>query len=186
MEIILVRHGQPKHNVNSTISAAGFSQWVRAYNKSDVSCESIPPVYLLNKLTNFFVVSSDLNRAIHSAVLCVDKTPDLMLKELREMDIPRFKLPLQLKANHWLILSRVFWLLNFHGQVESFKQAKYRAKLAASKLVDLANVHGKVVFFGHGLINQYVAKELISLGWDGRCKKQDYWGVMEFKTSEEG
>lgn len=176
MEIILVRHGRPNFNANNIVSAAGFSQWVRYYNKSNICCESIPPKSLADKTKKFFVVSSDLNRAIHSAVLCVDKSPDLILKELREMDIPRFKFPLKLKANNWLIISRLLWFFNVNAQAESFKQAKLRAKLAASKLVELTKNHDEIVVFSHGLINKYLAKELIKLGWSGSYKRQGYWG----------
>ncbi len=181
MEIILVRHGRPNFTVNNIISAPGFSQWVRYYNKSNICSESIPPTSLSNKTKNFFVVSSDLNRAIHSAVLCVDKSPNLILKELREMDIPRFKFPLKLKANNWLIISRLLWFFNVNAQVESFKQAKLRAKLAASKLVELTKTNDEVVVFSHGLINKYLAKELIKLGWSGTYKRQSYWGATILK-----
>jgi broad specificity phosphatase PhoE len=181
MEIILVRHGRPKFNVNNIISAAGFSQWVRYYNKSNICTESIPPKPLVDKVKSFYVVSSDLNRAIHSAVLCVDKSPDLILKELREMDIPRFKFPLKLKSNNWLIISRLLWLLNFNTQVESFKQAKLRAKVAANKLVELTKDNDEIVVFSHGLINKYLAKELRILGWSGSYKRQSYWGAITLK-----
>jgi len=182
MEIMLVRHGKPEFSLNNKMSASGFSKWVRYYNQSNISAESTPPLHLANNLENYFVVSSDLNRAIHSAVLCVDKPPDLMLKELREMDIPRFKVPLKLKANSWLLLNRLLWFCNFHGQVESFRQAKHRAKLVAHTLVELANNHGKVVVFSHGLINKYVAKELVELGWNGSFKRQKHWGSARLNT----
>jgi broad specificity phosphatase PhoE len=178
MEIILVRHGRPTFNIDNNISAAGFSQWVRSYNKSNICSESIPPKSLIDTVKSFFVVSSDLNRAIHSAVLCVDKSPDLILKELREMDIPRFKFPLMLKSNNWLMISRLLWFLNVNTQVESFKQAKIRAKVAAHKLVELTNNHDEIVVFSHGLINKYLAKELKTLGWIGAYKRQSYWGVI--------
>lgn len=181
MEIKLVRHGRPKFNVNNIISASGFSQWVRCYNKSSICSESLPPKHLVDTVKCFFVVSSDLNRAIHSSVLCVDKSPDLLLKELREMDIPRFKFPFKLSANNWLIISRLLWFFNVNARVESFKQAKLRAKFAASKLVELTTNHDDIVVFSHGLINKYVAKELIKLGWSGSYKRQSYWGVTTLK-----
>jgi broad specificity phosphatase PhoE len=181
MEIILVRHGRPNFKVNNIISASGFSQWVRYYNKSNVCSESTPPNLLSDRTKSFYVVSSDLSRAIHSAVLCVDKSPDLILKELREMDIPRFKFPLKLKATHWLIISRLLWFFNVNTQVESFKRAKLRVKLAASKLVELTKKHDEIVVFSHGLINKYLSKELIKLGWSGTYKRQSYWGATTLK-----
>ena len=183
MEIILVRHGRPKFHVNNIISASGFSQWVRCYNKSKICSESTPPKALIDRSKKSFIVSSNLNRAIHSASLCINKSPDLILKELREMDIPRFKLPLKAKANNWLIISRLLWFFNFNGQVESFKQAKMRARLAASKLVELTKQHDEIVVFSHGLINKYLAKELIKLGWSGSYKRQSYWGSTTLKKS---
>tara|TARA_Y100000814_G_C12254448_1_gene376220 strand:+ start:582 stop:737 length:156 start_codon:yes stop_codon:yes gene_type:complete len=42
MEIILVRHGQPQKAGNTLLNAAGFANWVKNYNHSLVSEQSLP------------------------------------------------------------------------------------------------------------------------------------------------
>ena len=98
------------------------------------------------------------------------------------MDIPRYKLPFSFKAYTWLLISRIFWFAGFSGKVESFKNAKIRAKNSAKELQELANIHGKVVFFGHGMLNKYIAKELNSRGWNGTPTGKKYWSVIKLKN----
>jgi len=179
MEIVLIRHGKPTGATNPRLSAAGFAHWVRGYNRSKVDVSSPPPTALGDALETHFIVSSDLPRAIDSACLSMNKKPDIALKQFREMDIPRFKLPFSLTAYTWLFISRLLWFVGFSGKVESFKQAKERAKISAAELLVLANTHGKVAFFGHGMLNKYIAKELQQQGWGGVSKGKKYWSIIK-------
>ena len=182
MEIILIRHGEPTGAINPKLSASGFANWVRNYNRSKVDPKSLPPEGLGCSLGTHFIVASDLARSIDSVNLCVSREPDLKLKQLREMDIPRYKLPFVFKAYTWLIISRLFWLAGFSGKVESFKAAKIRARVSAEMLQDLAKQHEKIAVFGHGLLNKYIAKELKKFGWDGSVEGKKYWKTIKLKT----
>ena len=182
MEILLVRHGKPTGAINPKLSAVGFANWVREYNKSKVDPNSLPPKHLKRALTEHFIVASDFARSIDSVKICVGKEPDLKLKQFREMDIPRYKLPFSFKAYTWLLINRIFWFAGFSGKVESFRNAQIRAKNSAKELQKLANIHGKVVFFGHGMLNKYIAKELNNLGWNGSSTGKKYWSVIKLKN----
>jgi broad specificity phosphatase PhoE len=181
MEIVLIRHGKPTGAINPKLSAAGFENWVSNYNLSKIEAGSLPPKELGGSLSSHFIVGSNLPRSIDSACLCVNKEPDLKLKELREMDIPSHKFPFEFKAYTWLIINRILWLLGFSGKVESFKAAKVRARSSAEKLHELATQHGKIAVFGHGLMNKYMAKELNKLGWSSTSKGKKYWGATKLK-----
>lgn len=181
MEIILIRHGRPTGAINPKLSASGFANWVRSYNSSKIDSESLPPKELGILLDSHFIITSDLARSIDSANLCVKKEPDLKLKQLREMDIPRYRLPFVFKAYTWLTVSRVLWFVGFSGKVESFKTAKIRARASAEQLQDLAKQHKKVVVFGHGMMNKYIAKELNKLGWTGTVKGKKYWSAIKLR-----
>lgn len=182
MEILLIRHGKPTGAINPRLSASGFAYWVRNYNRSKIAPESLPPKDLRNSLDSYFIVASDLARSVDSVYMCLNRKPDLKSKQLREMDIPRYKLPFVFKAYTWLLISRIFWLAGFSGNVESFKTAKSRAKISAKQLHELAMKHQKVAFFGHGMFNKYIAKELNKLGWNGILQGKEYWGISKLNN----
>lgn len=184
MEIVLVRHGKPSLVESRTLSASAFSRWIVGYNNSGILSGSKPPLALISLLQSHYIISSDLKRAVDSADRCNSQKNKLQLNLLREMEIPEFNFPIKLTANSWLLLNRLLWFVNIGREVESFSDAKNRAKLAAIELVKLAIKHNKVAVFGHGLMNRYIAKELIKLGWNGSLQRQNYWGMMRFESGE--
>ncbi len=60
--------------------------------------------------------------------------------------------------------AKELWLFSFSKNGEFFKQAKNRARLAAEKLIALAQTHHDVLLVGHGFINHFIAKELKKRG----------------------
>jgi len=176
MEIILIRHGKPTSANNPTVNAAEYVKWVRQYNTSDVANNSRPDSINANYLSQY-TISSDLKRAIHSANIYVNKSPDEINGLYREMDIPRYKLPFTLTAWQWVYFCRMLWMLGFTGSFESFKQAKQRANIAANELIKIAKKQNTVVLFGHGFMNRYIRKTLIQAGWTLTSKSNAYWGV---------
>ena len=181
MEIILIRHGKPSSADNPIIDACEYTKWIRRYNSSYVS-KSSRPENINDKYRSFYVVSSDLKRAIHSANIYVEKSPKEIDKLYREMEIPRYKLPFQLKAWNWVYLSRLLWMLGCKGSFESFNQAKKRAEVAAVKLIEIAQNQEKVLLFGHGYMNRYIRKSLIQKGWVLNSKSNSYWGITSLET----
>jgi broad specificity phosphatase PhoE len=181
MEIILIRHGKPTSANNPTLDACEYTKWIRRYNFSDVAKSSRPET-INAQYESFYTVSSDLKRAIHSANIYVSKNPEEINKLYREMEIPRYKFPFQLKAWNWVYLSRLLWMLGLKGSFESFKQAKQRADIAATQLIELAKCQDKVVLFGHGYMNRYIRKSLIQKGWALNSKSNAYWGVTSLET----
>jgi len=181
MEIILIRHGKPTSANNPILNASEFTKWVRRYNASDVASDSRPNTILQN-INSYYVVSSDLKRAIHSTLIYTGKESNEKLKILREMEIPRYKLPFKLKAWTWVYLNRFLWMLGLRGSFESYKEAKIRAELAANKLIELAINKGNIIVFGHGYMNLHVRKALINKGWSLDFKSNQYWGKTSLKT----
>ncbi len=181
MEIILIRHGKPTSAKNPILDACEYTKWIRRYNFSDVAKSSRPET-INAQYESFYTVSSDLKRAIHSANIYVSKTPEEINKLYREMEIPRYKFPFQLKAWNWVYLSRLLWMLGLKGSFESFKEAKQRADIAATQLIELAKSQDKVVLFGHGYINRYIRKSLIQKGWALNSKSNAYWGGTSLET----
>lgn len=181
MKIVLIRHGKPSAAHNPKLNAAEYTDWVRQYNFSEVSPES-RPIHIDAHYQSFYALSSDLPRAIHSSEIYTGKSPQQINRLYREMDIPRYKIPLKLRAWTWVYLSRLLWILGIKGRFETFKDAKQRANEAASQLVKIAEKENNVVLFGHGVMNRYIRKALIEKGWHLENKSNDYWGVTSLVT----
>ena len=180
MEIVLIRHGKPASANNPVVNACEYSKWIRRYNFSAVAKHSRPKI-INTQYKAFYLVASDYKRAIHSANIYTGKNPQEIDKLFREMEIPRYKLALKLKAWHWVYLSRALWMLGFKGPFESFSQAKQRADIAADRLITVAKSQDKVILFGHGYMNRYIRKSLMKKGWLLNSKSNAYWGVTCLK-----
>lgn len=184
MEIVLIRHGKPRSATNTRVNAADYVKWIRAYNFSDVADNS-RPVAINPKYHEYFLVCSDLTRAIHSTKLYTQRGPDLVSSLFREMEIPRYKLPLTLNPMTWVYLCRGLWMLGFNGPFESYVEAKNRAQKATDELIQLAQKHERLVLFGHGFTNLHIRKQLIARGWALHNKSNGYWGESRL-TSQSG
>ena len=112
MEIVLVRHGKSDLIESRILSASAFSCWVVDYNNSGILSSSKPPLALTSLLHSYYIISSDLKRAVDSAEICCNQKNKLQLNLLREMELPEFNLPIKLSVNGWLLLNRILWLVN--------------------------------------------------------------------------
>ena len=176
--IVLVRHGRPVTATNPWLNARGFAQWVRRYNKSAIDEDQSPPPGLRSAADGYFVVSSNMLRAVHSTRLCLGRSPDLTLRELREMDIPRYRIPMRMPAYFWVVLNRAAWMLGLTGRVESYRAAKTRAARVAAQLHDLSVSNDRIIVFGHGMMNFHIGKQLRASGWRGHVKPLRYWEAI--------
>ena len=181
MQIVLVRHGKPEKSQNTRLGSAGFANWVRNYNHSMVAKTSRPNMVFTDSFDDYYVVSSDLPRAVHSCEIALNKSPDLTSALYREMDIPRFKLPFTLNAWTWVYVNRALWTVGKTGPFESYRQAKIRAKTAAQELITIAQKEGKVIVFAHGYLNLHMRKHFRNYGLKQICKSSQYWGVTTFE-----
>lgn len=181
-EIVLIRHGEPEGARNPWVSAGGFAQWVRRYDHSRLRGDSRPSTQLFELAqAPAWLVSSPLPRARHSAQLACEREPDEVLPWLAEMQIPRYRLPGRWPAYLWLYLNRGLWLLGKPGRFESWRRARGRAALAALSLHESALMHGRVLAFGHVMINAAIARHLRRLGWIGPARHTGYWGVLRLQ-----
>ncbi len=179
VRITLVRHGKPIASSNPRVTAVGFAKWVRTYNRSLVCSDSLPPQELQEKFRNSYTFSSDQNRSIHSAEICLGKGADVVLGDLREVDIPRLKLPFSMKVNSWLVIARLCWLVGISANSESYKVGRKRIIAAVDLIMVKALEHKDVAIFGHGISNRLIAKELRRRGWTVKCSSKGFWGQTE-------
>ena len=180
-EIILIRHGKPLSAHNNKLSAGEFTNWVRQYNQSPLDSAHYP-----NEKREFaahHIIASPLKRAQLSANYYMGEPAVDVIPELKEMDIPYYRLPLRLKAWHWVLLNRLMWICGKAGRFESFVEAKNRVGKAAKELEKKAEQHAQIVVFGHGMSNRYIRVFLAKRGWEITEKNNGYWGVTRLIKS---
>lgn len=192
MKIVLLRHGKPKIDLHSMLknrcSSADLENLTNSYNLAGLSDD--------DKITNEVkevavtcnvVIHSDLPRSIDSAkALGLHDVHHYSDSIFREPPLPfaNWKHP-RLTLLTWFILFRALWYLGYSNNAESISSARKRAAYGATKLKMLAEKHGSVILVGHGFINLFIAKELLSSGWKGpNIPGKNYWEYGVYSHSE--
>lgn len=168
-QIALIRHGEPDLKKTGKFNAAEAKDFLVCY---DSVCIIVPekPFFKLKENEDVAIFSSPLNRALSTAnYICGTERNITISKHFREFEtkIPthsKRKLPIKV----WTAAARVKWMLGI-GQkksgIESFSQAKKRAKTAANMLDQASHENSKVLLTAHGFLNRYIKKNLQKQGW---------------------
>ena len=182
MRITLLRHGSPDFVWQRHVRGNEFKALEMEYDSAGITGKP-PENSVVQASRHLCVVCSDLPRSVASAMALGVNQVDISERLFREMNLPyfdktRIKLPLQV----WVIILRSLWFMGFSKNSESYREARSRAKQAADKLIELASAHRSVLLVGHGFLNHYIAKELLSKGWVGPSSPgREYW---EYGTYE--
>ena len=182
MRITLLRHGRPTFKMRGWVQAGDLAQLANTYEYAGI--RNSPSLHAKKHVKNTrVVVCSDLPRSLESAQeLGVD--PIFSVNELfRECRVPHpDKGSIILPMKIWDIVLGVLWFMGFSKNGESLREAKYRARVVAIKLIELAEEHDSVVLVGHAVLNKFIAKELVALRWRGPKKpKKHYWAVNVYR-----
>lgn len=187
MKIVLLRHGKPDLPPLEKVKACDLQRWIDAYNAAGIDHRQTPPLRAMAIASECnAVVCSDLPRSIESAAVLNVKNVYLSNSVFNEVGMPRpdwnsFRLP----PFTWAVIFRMLWFLGYSSNSESYDASRLRAKDCARKLKEIAADQGTVLFVGHGLINYFIAKELLAAGWHGpRCPGRRHWeyGVYTSKA----
>jgi len=186
MEIIVLRHGKPIIPSLTRIHPLAFAEWVNLYNASGL-CSSSKPTSEAREIANKsnVVVCSKLPRSIESAEALNVKEINLTSSIFNEagLPIPSIKYP-SLSPKAWAVIFRILWVLGYSNNSESYKEAKLRAKEAANKLIELAELESSVLFVGHGVYNRMVANALKENGWSGpKSPGTKHWSYGVYKST---
>ena len=183
MEIVLLRHGKPRIDLNGYLSVKDFKQLVEDYAQSGI--QDTPDDKLKNKFSDHLVICSDLVRSMESAKKLDLNNIHLSDVLFKEADLPHFDNNfLKLPVAAWVVLLRVLWLFGFKKNGESFLRAKERSKRAAEQLIGLAEQNEKIIVVGHGLMNRLIGKQLQKKGWvDAERAGKSYWEFRRYSVS---
>lgn len=186
MEIIILRHGKPNIPSLDRISPFAFSEWVNSYNASGL-CSLSKPTLAASEIANKskVVVCSDLPRSIQSAKALNIKDITLQSSMFNEAGLPTSGLKFPwLSPKTWAVIFRILWLLGYSKNSESFNETKARARQAANKLIELAEIESRVLFVGHGVYNRMIANELKAKGWSGpKSPGTKHWSFGVYKST---
>lgn len=185
MKIVLLRHGKPDVKEPGRIMARDLHTWIESYNSSGIHRDCAPAADALQVSSECRAFAcSDLRRSMESAKL-LDQNKVLVVDPIfREMGLPyaNWSTPKASPAA-WAAVFRLLWLLGYSENAESLAHAKTRATAGAGKLEQLAKEYGSVLHVGHGFMNKFIAKELLSRGWRGpKTPGTRYWGYGVYEN----
>ena len=165
--IFLIRHARP------SVSKSGFfSQHDARKYISDYDAAAIEHFILEHEEIPYSsidkVYCSTLPRSqLTAKAIFGDKVRLVVDKAFREFERRIFSLPLlRMPIRVWLLSARVLWFMGFNSKdIETFEEAKKRARQCAETLATDADTHNTTVLVAHGLLNRYIRLELQRMGW---------------------
>lgn len=187
MEIIVIRHGKSIVDTTGKVSAHEFGGCVKEYDRQGVCEDHLPPKEVIDRVSECaFTVCSDLKRSIHSAKLLGIDRPNLISPAFRECEMPytNWQFP-KMSKTIWPLVFRIFQMVGYSPNAESYKEASKRSKKCASELKSLASEHGSVLYVGHGALCWLMHKHLIDSGWQGPKKSvRENWEYGVYSLNE--
>jgi len=182
MRITLLRHGKPKFELTGNARASELSEISKSYDLSGIHADPSKDSIIQAKRHNI-IVCSNLPRSIQSAKALGVTEVHSISPLFREADIPYFtKGSIKLPVSTWIIVMRGLWFFGLSKNGESLLATRKRAKKATGELILLAKQFESVMLVGHGFINHFIAKELLSSNWSGPKKPaSEYWGCSTYR-----
>ena len=167
-QIALIRHGEPNLLKSGKFTYEDAKTYIKNYDSVGIIMPQ-DPFFNIAPDEDIAFFSSTINRARSTAEYLFGTDRMVSTNEdFREFERkissrnPKVKLPLK----YWTTSARILWMLGIgDGGIESFADAKARAKRGADVLAGTANNHQKVVLVAHGFLNRYIKKELEKDGW---------------------
>jgi broad specificity phosphatase PhoE len=182
--IVLVRHGKPDWNNTVRIRGCDLAGYIHARDNAPID-PSVPPSDELRELaraTDVFC-SSPLRRSRESAHLLAPDAPLIVDVLFREVYTPTaIASKIRLPAKAWGLIARARWLAGWSPGVESYKEARLRARKAAAELQTLSRERGNLLLAAHGVMNVLIAGRLKKDGWKGPfLRARHYWSFMIYE-----
>ncbi len=182
MQITLLRHGKPEFELAGNVRACELHEIAKSYDLSGII--GVPPkeAISLAKMQHI-VVCSNLPRSLQSAKALGVTEVHSATPIFREASIPYFSnSSIKFPISVWIVVLRGLWFLGFSKNGESLFATKERAKKATQELIQMAEQFENILLVGHGFINHFIAKELLSQNWTGPKKPaSEYWNYSVYQ-----
>ena len=184
MKIVFMRHGKPDIPELGKISTCEFHRWIEAYNSASLDVTHKPSKQVVEIANHYnVIVCSDLRRSIESASVLGVKDIHCIDAIFREVELPYARLPSpKLVPGVWFVLYRTLWFIGYAANCESVSLARQRAAIAANRLHNKALRNNTVFCIGHSIFNSFIAKELLTKGWQGSTSIfSKHWEISEYE-----
>ena len=189
MRIRVVRHGKPAYRYpprGGWCHASAFNEALDAYDLAGLDTAWNPS--RRPELSAARLFSSDLPRALETAVLCTGAAADKMHVSpvFREIPLPRWSPGrLRLPLFVWMAGSRLAWYFGWLRGAETRRQSTRRVERAADLLEKGGHENSDVLLFAHGFFLWLLGKELKRRDWKTSKKGiYRYLEVAEFRRGE--
>lgn len=167
-QIALVRHGEPELVKTGKFSYEEANRFLIDYDSVGIVVPD-KPLFNVGDVEEVTIFSSPLTRARTTAeYLFGPKNEMVYSPDFREFETsigkfsPRLRLPIKL----WTAFARIKWILGVdRNGIESFADARERARKTAEQLAEASEEKPKVVLVAHGFLNRYVKQNLKDMGW---------------------
>ena len=113
MTFSLIRHGKPTVSLQEKVKGNQFLDFVERYDAAGIAKSSIPPdnIVAIAQTANV-IFTSDLNRAIHSAIILQPQVQPISNAIFRENNCWRnFSTKIEVSAIGWAVLCQILWRL---------------------------------------------------------------------------
>jgi broad specificity phosphatase PhoE len=162
LQIMLIRHGKPAIGKKSWMNRKAVIRYQAAYDSVGVELFETAPVALNGKPVNW-IYTSRLPRAVHTAQLMAGDSipvrPNAQYNEFERKPFCFFNVPLP--RGLWSGVSRGLWMLGVNDRgIESYAEAKIRARRNALVLEEAALRERRVLLVAHGFMNRYIRTTL--------------------------
>jgi len=167
LHIFLIRHQRPVVSKQGWFSQQQACQFLSEYDVCAIEELVTKPTGLpAEQLSKVYCSSLPRAKQTAQAIFGPEVTliEDPVFNEFprQVFPLPFFKFPIKF----WLFGARMLWLLGLNTRgLESFRQAKKRARKAAQQLAHQAKTDGKVVLVAHGFLNFFIRRALRRMGW---------------------
>lgn len=188
LHIFLIRHQRPALSKKGWFGQKQARQFISDYDACDIEQLVSKPADLpLEHIKKVYCSSLARSKQTARAIF----GPDVELIEdsaFNEFQRKIFQLPLlKFPIKVWLVGVRLLWLMGLNSKgIETFRQARARARQCAEHLARQAQTDGKVVLVAHGFLNAFIRRALKKMGWRTiRHDGESFLGVTELIKSRE-
>ena len=166
-QIVLVRHGEPDLEHDGWRTRKEAVEDIQQYDSAGVKPFDTNPV-CTQDLDIEKVYHSNLERSRHTAHLIFEDQAEYvekpLFRELERQIIPFFDI--KMPGGFWSAVSRIFWFFGANDdEVETARKAEQRVIEGAELLASEASEEGLVILVSHGLLNEFLVRQLEKEGW---------------------